>query len=280
MTTSIVITGATGFIGRALCKRLEEKKEFSIIKVTRSTKLKSGFCHVTSYQKTPPGDILIHLGEDPDRSSVNKIGDKYRVKTGYIMESLLKKGYKNIIYCSSSVVYGDKGTEAYKEDMITFANDTYSQAKLENEKRILSSNGIVVRFSNVIGYGMSKNTVLQDILRQIPEKGSLKIFNTQPIKDFILIDDVVDAIINLINKDASGIFNIGSGVATSIYNLIELVLDQNDQHGREIKSTITNPEYSYNVLNIDHIKKATGWKPKFTLSQSLKKCKILKKKKL
>ena len=60
MTTSIVITGATGFIGRALCKRLEEKKEFSIIKVTRSTKLKSGFCHVTSYQKTPPGDILIH----------------------------------------------------------------------------------------------------------------------------------------------------------------------------------------------------------------------------
>ena len=96
MTSTIVITGATGFIGRALSEKLEEKKGYSIIKVTRSQERIFGFYPVTSYQQTPPGDILIHLGEDPDRSRVNKMGDQYREKTGEVMESLLKKRYKKI----------------------------------------------------------------------------------------------------------------------------------------------------------------------------------------
>ena len=271
MTSTIVITGATGFIGTALCKKLEEKKEYSIIKVTRSQERKSGFYRVTSYQKTPPGDILIHLGEDPDRARVNKMGDPYRKNTGQIMESLLKKGYKKIVYCSSSIVYGDQGTELYGENMPTYADDIYSTAKLENEERVLCSGGVVVRFSNVIGNGMSRNTVLSDILKQLSGKDSLTIHDVKPIIDFIWVDDAVDAIVSLLQKDTSGIYNIGSGVATSINKLIETVLNIAEQHGRKIKSTIKNPDYSYSVLNVEQIKKVTGWKPKYTLSQSLKK---------
>ena len=269
--TSIVITGATGFIGRALCEKLEEKKEYSIIKVTRSQERMFGFYSVTSYQKTPSGDILIHLGENPDRSRVNKMGDQYREKTGDVMESLLKKRYKKIIYCSSSIVYGDKGIEPYSENMPTYADDIYSTSKLENEERVLCSGGVVTRLSNVIGNGMSKNNVLSEILKQLSGKDPLTIRNIKPIRDFISIDDAVDAIVSLLQNDTSGIYNIGSGVETSINKLIETVLYVSEQHGRKIKSTIKNPEYSYCVLNLEQIKKVTGWKPKYTLSQSLKK---------
>ena len=269
--TSIVITGATGFIGRALCEKLEEKKEYSIIKVTRSQERMFGFYSVTSYQKTPSGDILIHLGENPDRSRVNKMGDQYREKTGDVMESLLKKRYKKIIYCSSSIVYGDKGIEPYSENMPTYADDIYSTSKLENEERVLCSGGVVTRFSNVIGNGMSTNNVLSEIFKQLSGKDPLTILNIKPIRDFISIDDAVDAIVSLLQNDTSGIYNIGSGVETSINKLIETVLYVSEQHGRKIKSTIKNPEYSYCVLNLEQIKKVTGWKPKYTLSQSLKK---------
>ncbi len=271
MTTIIVITGATGFIGSALCKKLEEKKEYSIIKVTRSQKLKSGFCHVTSYQQTPPGDILIHLGEDPDRSRVNKMGDSYLEITDQVMESLIKKGYKKIIYCSSSIVYGNQGKNLYSENMPTYADDIYTTVKLQNEERVLRSGGIVARISNVIGSGMSKNNVLSDILSQIPGKDSLTIRNLNPIQDFISVDDAVDAIASLLKNDISGIYNIGSGVGTSINKLIELVLSVSEQDDIEIKSTIKNAGFSYSVLNIEKIKKITGWTPKYTLSQSVKK---------
>ena len=271
MTTIIVITGATGFIGSALCKKLEEKKEYSIIKVTRSQKLKSGFCHVTSYQQTPPGDILIHLGEDPDRSRVNKMGDSYLEITDQVMESLIKKGYKKIVYCSSSIVYGNQGKNLYSENMPTYADDIYTTVKLENEERVLRSGGIVARISNVIGSGMSKNNVLSDILSQLPGKDSLTIRNINPIQDFISVDDAVDAIASLLKNDISGIYNIGSGVGTSINKLIELVLSVSEQDDREIKSTIKNAGFSYSVLNIEKIKKITGWTPKYLLSQSVKK---------
>ena len=271
MTTIIVITGATGFIGSALCKKLEEKKEYSIIKVTRSQKLKSGFCHVTSYQQTPPGDILIHLGEDPDRSRVNKMGDSYLEITDQVMESLIKKGYKKIVYCSSSIVYGNQGKNLYSENMPTYADDIYTTVKLKNEERVLRSGGIVARISNVIGSGMSKNNVLSDILSQLPGKDSLTIRNINPIQDFISVDDTVDAIASLLKNDISGIYNIGSGVGTSINKLIELVLSVSEQDDREIKSTIKNAGFSYSVLNIEKIKKITGWTPKYLLSQSVKK---------
>jgi len=271
LTNTVVITGATGFIGRALSEKLEEKKEYSIIKVTRSQERIFGFHQVTNYQQTPPGDILIHLGEDPDRSRVNKMGDQYRVKIGEVMESLLKKNYKKIIYCSSSIVYGDQGIDPYSENMPTYADDIYSRSKLENEERVLCSGGVVTRFSNVIGNGMSKNNVLSEILKQLSGKDPLTIRNIKPIRDFIWIDDVVDAIVSLLQKDTSGIYNIGTGVETSINKLIETVLNVSEQHGRKIKSTIKNPDYSYSVLNVEQIKKVTVWKPKYTLSQSLKK---------
>ena len=271
MKSKIVIIGATGFIGRALCKKLEEKNEYSIIKVTRSKEPLFGFQTVDNYQQSPTGDILIHLAEDADRARVNGIGDQYRKNTGEVLESLLQKRYKKILYCSSSVVYGNNGKELYSENMATYANDTYSTAKLENEERVLQSDGIVARFSNVIGYGMSNKNVLSDILKQLSGKDSLKIRNVKPIQDFIWIDDVVDAIVSLLKKNVSGIYNIGSGVETSIIKLIEIALDASCQHDRKIISTIKNPDFSYSALNIEKIKNITGWKPKYTLSQSVKK---------
>ena len=271
MTTKIVITGATGFIGIALCRKLEEKKEYSVIKVTRSQEGMTGFFRVTNYQQTPSGDILIHLGEDSDRARVNKMGDPYRKNTGEVIESLSIKGYKKIVYCSSSIVYGDKGTRPYKENMPTYADDIYSIAKLENEDRVLSLGGIVVRFSNVIGNGMSKNNVLSDIIKQLSEQTSITIRNIKPMRDFILIDDVVDAIVRLIQKEVSGVFNIGSGIETSVSQLTKTVLNVAKQKDRKINSIIKKSEYSYNVLDIDKIKKVTNWQPKFTLFQSVEK---------
>jgi UDP-glucose 4-epimerase len=271
LTISVVITGASGFIGRALCEKLEEKKEYKIIKVTSSQNRIPGFYQVSNYRQSPPGDILIHLGEDSDRTRVNQAGDFYREDTGQVMEALLKKRYKKIVYCSSSIVYGNQGIRLYSEDMPTYADDVYSKAKLENEERVLCSGGLVVRFSNLIGNGMSKNNVLSDILKQLSGKHALIIRNLQPIQDFLWIDDAIDALVRLVQSDKSGIFNIGSSVAISIQKLIKIVLNIAGQDGREIKSIIKSPSYSFNALNIEKIKKVTGWQPKYTLTQSLKK---------
>jgi len=272
LTIKIVITGATGFIGTALCRKLEERKEYSIIKVTRSQDDMTGFFQVTDYKQTPSGDILIHLGEDSDREKVNKMSDLYIQDTRQTMKSLLMNRYKKIIYISSSTVYSDKNESLCDESMPTYANDTYSTLKLENEKKVLNSGGIVVRLSNVIGNGMSKNNVLSDVLSQLSNKHyPVTIRDVSPVRDFIMVDDVVDAIFKLMQNNASGVFNVGSGVETSINQLVKMVLDVSKQKNRKVISIVKDYKYSYNVLSIEKINNIVGWSPKFTLVQSIYK---------
>jgi len=55
MKKKVIVTGATGFIGTALCKRLEQDKEYSIIKITRAKNIQ-GYLRVNSYQDSPAGE--------------------------------------------------------------------------------------------------------------------------------------------------------------------------------------------------------------------------------
>jgi UDP-glucose 4-epimerase len=269
MCKKIVVTGATGFIGKALCEALEKIENYSIIKVTRLQN-KKGFFVVDNYQEAPTGDVLIHLGEGSNRENVNEIGDIYRQETANVVENLLKHKYEAIIYCSSSVVYGDKGVEPYKENMKTYPDDTYSRAKIKNEKRVLNAGGTVVRFSNVIGFGMSVDNVLSDIAKQLPKSGFITVRNSRPIKDFIWIEDVVNALILLIKNPTPGIFNVGTGVATSIHELTEIFLDISSQKNRKINSIVASPSYSYNVINIEKMKRMLNWEPRILLPHSIK----------
>ena len=268
MKKKVIVTGATGFIGTALCKRLEQDKEYSIIKITRAKNIQ-GYLRVNSYQDSPAGDILIHLAEDSDRARVNKVGDIYRQNTGKVIEELLRKKYNKIIYGSSSIVYGDKGTEPYSENSCTYSTDIYSKSKLENEQRVLNAGGIVVRFSNIIGPGMLNNNILLDVFKQLSETSPITIQNSKPIRDFVYIDDAVASIVELMNCTTSEIFNVGTSKETSIYQLTKQIMNFSKQKNREIRSIITDAEYSYNVLNIGKIRNKTKRVPKFTLEQSI-----------
>jgi len=269
MTTKIVITGATGFIGTALCKKLENIEEYLIVKVTRSQD-KTGFYKMDNHKTVPSGDVLIHLGEDSDRARVNKIGERYIDETGKVIDTLLENKYKKIIYCSSSIVYGDKGNEPYTENCQTYSDDIYSAAKLRNEKRVLNAGGVVVRLSNVIGEGMSINNVFSDILKQLHDLSPLVIRNVNPIRDFVWIDDVVDALMLLIIKSTPGVFNVGTGEPISIYDLALLFLKLAKQENRKITSIVKESSYSYNVISNKKIKKILNWKPNNTIYNSAK----------
>ena len=269
MTKKVVITGASGFIGRALCERLEQMTDYLVIPVTRSHD-REGFYTVNSYDKTPLGDILVHLGEDPDRARVNNIGVTYQQETGEVVEKLINQGYKKMIYCSSSVVYGDSGIEPYSENGETYPVDVYSKAKIENENRVLNSGGVVVRLSNVIGTGMAANNVLSDILNQLPNSSPLFVRNGKPIRDFVWLENAVQALVLLIRESVSGVFNVGTGVATSIHDLADMALKITGQGDRSINSMILDSDYSYNVINIEKMKRTLNWVPTVTLEHSIK----------
>lgn len=264
---NIVVTGASGFVGRALTARLDSLC-LSYTAVSRSGE--SGHHYVDDYSKTPPGDVLIHLAEEPDRCVANALGEAYLEHAAGVVETLAQRA-GTFVYASSGAVYGDQGEAPYSIDDVVRPIDLYSRSKVFNEKLALAAGGTVLRLSNLFGPGMSRHNVISDIARQLPYSCPMRVRDDLPVRDFLSVDAVADAILMLIQKPCPGILNLGSGVGISIRNLALLALATVGQEGREI--TVDNPSArrSVNILDISVTQRCLGWYPGPSPTYSLRR---------
>ena len=268
----IVITGASGFLGKHILNALTKKKNIEIIPVTR--KNIPGWYQVNKYSDSPLGDILIHLAENNNRNEVQTLGKSYEAQALNTLDKLLNKGYRKVVYVSSSMLYGDKISYKRNPNDACVINDIYTETKRFSELAVLNfQENIVVRLGNVYGHGMSKNNVISAVLSQIPGKGALKIINSEPIRDFIWAEDAAEGISSLVfnnsNSIKKSIFNIGTGIGTSILSLAELALDIAGESERPVINMSENNGSSSIILDISDTTLNFGWHPKVPLRDGL-----------
>lgn len=269
MNTSVVVTGASGFIGSAIVRKLGCVEGTRVFPVSR-TETNSKIIYVEDYCNTLTGDVLVHAAEDPDRSRVNQAGEGYFKESVAVVDELLSKGFGKVIYCSSASVYGDGQDKPFSETSPVKSIDNYVRTKLENERQVLAAGGVVVRLSNVIGPNMSPNNVISDILKQLPLDGPIVIRNERPVRDFIWLDDAVEGLCTLITRGTNDVYNIGSGQGTSVKELVEMALAITGEHHRSIQSITASPKPSYNVLDISKMMHVYGWAPTKNVFQCMK----------
>lgn len=269
----VVITGASGFIGDSVLRALSAHNNVEVIAVTRG-KI-AGCCKVLDYAESPVGDVLIHLAEDNDRARVAKYENDYEEKKQETLVALLAKGYRRVVYASSAVLYGDENARAcFPSDQIQ-VNDVYSRVKHSSELAVLKSPaGVVVRLANIYGAGMSQNNVMSTILRQIPGVGSLKVMDTSPVRDFLFVEDAAEGIVTLAlsafeSNNERRLYNLGTGIGTSIGELASIALEIAGQPNREVETNISSDRQSCLILDISDTTAACGWRPKTTLRQGL-----------
>ena len=267
---TISVTGASGFLGNAIVPLLVEYKY--IVKPLTRKKI-PGYIHVNSYHETPESDVLIHLAEEPDRHIVNVKGKAYMQEAIKLSTALSKKKYKKIIYASSGAVYGNSSVKPHKVSDDAVSNDSYSSIKLECEKIILDAGGLVARFSNLYGTGMSDNNVVSDIANQMSNDESVYVNDDMPVCDFIEISDAANALLALCDHNGkTGLYNIGTGIGTSIGTLAKLILNVTNQNHRVIVSRRhTGNSMFCNILDITDTTKLIGWIPKLSIEQGIAK---------
>lgn len=271
----IVITGATGFLGSALLHRLAVAG-VEVVGVTR--KQGTHYHQVSDYSETPAGDVLVHLAEDCDRLRVNAAGSVREQEMQATMGFLMRRGYRKLVYASSSVLYGDRHATPRKTDDAIEVVDSYTRIKSASESMVLASEGIVARISNVYGPDMAKGNVLSKILGQIPGTGSVVVGDSAPVRDFLWIDDAADALARLAMGSTRGIFNIGTGVGSSIGEVASLALAVAGEPGREIISSHPSFRFSSLVLDISETTRCLGWNPATSLKDGVSNM-LLKKNK-
>ena len=90
---AVVVTGASGFLGRAVVAALRQRA-VKVQPVSRQSLPDT--IQVRHYSEAPRGDVLIHLAEESDRSKVAMLGAEYADEIAATAEALLDGRYQRV----------------------------------------------------------------------------------------------------------------------------------------------------------------------------------------
>ena len=261
----IVITGASGFLGKAFSKiLLKQNKE--VYGFTRGEK--EGFITVSSYLNMPIVDdaILVHLAQSRNTSTI------YNKSEIDLCRSLVSREWSHIVYASSAAVYGDRHRFAHIPEETVYPYNDYTKMKIECEQIFTTAGATCLRFSNLYGIDMSGHTVVADILRQIPGKGSVKLKDTTSIRDFLWIEDGAECLAAACSVKVGTILNSGSGKPIAVGELARQALSIAEEQMRTIVSN-KGDSASNSCLTLDISKTLSllPWSPKTDLHNGLSK---------
>ncbi len=185
------------------------------------------------------------------------------------------------IFISSASVYGNQKEEPATELTLCKPLSNYARAKLLAEELLLQAAAddrrlkpLLLRVTNVIGLP-SNNTIPQGIVPKIIEAAkdhkTLEIWGTgQCYKDYLWIDDFLEALKTALEMPVEGIFNIGSGKNFSILELVKIV-EEITNHPISIQYHSRYPwDVSCAKISSAAFMKATDWRPQADIIKKIK----------
>ncbi len=263
------MTGASGFIGRTLLQLLIDEG-FEAIGVSRSPMSDLPSLRVTQYSDTIAADVLIHLAENRDCSDTEGTRHNCDIPADKMLNSLIAKGFGKVIYASSVAVYGDRTSKPHRVRDPVDGDSFYTRTKISCEKVVLRAGGVVARISNIYGPGMASNNVVSKLLSQIPGEGPVRVWDTNPVRDFIWIDDVAQALMVMACSAQKGVYNVGSGTGTSVADLACLMLEEAGEQNRNVISTRPSNRPSVNIVDISATMRKFNWKPLVGIKEGIR----------
>ena len=192
---------------------------------------------------------------------------------------LSKKHDFKVVYASSSSVYGNPTRIPTKESDDKNPINPYAETKLKAEKLAIQYskmgvNVIGLRYFNVFGKRQSKEYagVIKLFLEQIRNELPPKINgNGTQSRDFVHVDDVVNANIMSMNSDVTHeFFNVGTNSSITVRDLAKTVIESSGLDIEPIFGPGLEGDVDKTIANIDLIKQKIGWKPSVMLVDWLK----------
>jgi len=302
----ILVTGGAGFIGSHLAQRLLAMNYKVIVFDNESTGLRRNVPFGAEYvlgdvQHNKDLEPVFQLGIDyvfhiaGQASNINSFHDPINdlttnvVGTINILQNCLNYRVPRILYASSMTVYGHPSKLPVSESetprpisyygITKYAAERYVMATAQREDLSLKFNATAFRMFNVYGerqrldnpyqgvFGFFLGNVLNDQPINIHGDG-------QQTRDFIYIQDVVDAWIASMNQPAAygEVFNLGSGEGITINKLADKILGVTGYTRSNYPITYgpRRPgDQRHMAADIDKAKSILNWQPRISLEAGL-----------
>ena len=122
---------------------------------------------------------------------------------------------------------------------------------------------VILRLSNVYGPGQWKSGIIPSIITKLLKKEKPVLYgNGNQTRDFIYIDDVIDAFILATEKGKKGIYNIGSNEEISLNKIFKLTKELLNSKIKPIYKNLNATETIRSAMDTKKIKKEFSWSHK------------------
>ncbi len=278
MNLPVVVTGASGFLGRHLTAALR-KKGLQVITVSR----RDGFdvCKPETLEQLPQFSALFHLAADtfvPD--SYNKTAQFFSTNINGTLNCLeICKKYTAKFLFAGSYVYGQPQYLPVNENHPVSLWNPYATSKVIGEQlcqcysKEFQTITTSLRIFNIYGAGQNPNMLIPKIIVGL-QNGKLELETSTPKRDFVYVDDVVNAFILAFEKGNQGysVYNVGYGKSYSVaevVNAAQKIINNNTDV--KYNNTLRPTEVPDVVADFSKIKAELGWHPQVDLPQGLEK---------
>jgi len=251
--SSITVLGASGFIGSALVKSLEEA-DLEHLAPRKNEKLEG----------RKLGDIIYCIGLTADfRERPFETVDAHIC---HLLHILRDCDFDSLLYLSSARIYQGEGAGTREEGLIRISPSNpehlYNISKVMGEALALAcgKRTKVVRLSNVYGEDYTSQNFLPMVIKDAVSKPRVTVHNAPTAeKDYVSVHDVVDGLIKIAGNGRQSIYNLASGINVSNLRLTQRI---SELTGCRITFDPAAAGVSFPSVDIGRMQSEFGFRPR------------------
>jgi len=292
-----VVTGAAGFIGARLLDRLLRLGAARVVGLDREPlganpwlatldapalvplRLALGEGASTELARALRGaDAVFHLAAVKYRPDGEPVADVVRTNalgTAQLVEACQHAGVPKIVFASSLYAYGRTHGEPFDEREPLAPRTVYGQSKRFGEELVARLRATTLRYMFVYGPGQSPkhgypSVIVRSFVRMLAGEPPVVHGDGAQVLDYVFVDDAVDATIRaLAPAGDGGVYNVGSGVGTSIRALVDAMRALVGFADAPASAPPDATAGTSRVARIDRIRADLGWAPTTSLADGL-----------
>jgi UDP-glucose 4-epimerase len=294
----VLVTGGAGFIGSHLVDRLIQEghevvvvdnlstgKRRNLNRAARFFKLDIQSWRLERVFRNERPNLVMHLAaqmdvrksvEDPTfDAQVNVLG------TLNVLQQSIKHGVRKVVFSSSGgAIYGEQEIYPAPESHVTKPLSPYGISKLCGEQylsyyqRVNGLQVVALRYANVYGPRQDPEgeagVVAIFIQKLLNNEQAIVNGNGRQTRDFVYVEDVVEANLAAMGQDIQGTFNVGTGEETSINDLLRVLVQHTNSTCKEVHGPAKGGEQARSVIDSGKLRQELSWESKTELSEGLK----------
>ena len=295
----VLVTGGAGFIGSHLVDRLILEGHDSVVvdnlvtgkrrninRAARFYKMDVQSWRLERAFRNERPNVVMHLAAQMDvRKSVEDPMFDAQVNvlgTLNVLQQAVKHGVRKVIFSSSGgAIYGEQETYPAPETHVLRPLSPYGLSKLCGEQylsyfqRVSGLQAVSLRYANVYGPRQDPEgeagVVAIFIQKMLNNEQAVINGNGRQTRDFVFVDDVVEANLAMMGQETQGTYNVGTGVETSINDLYRILVQHTGSTCKEMHGPAKKGEQARSVIDCTKLRQEVSWEPKADLSEGLKK---------